>query len=69
LKTCTADELFPENRCNQDDYDTDGQGRVRDIECGPVVTAYRKIDEVHDLAEQYSVDEVPDCAAEYEGET
>ena len=68
MKTCTADELFPENRCHQDNYDADGQGRVRNIESRPMVTAYRKIDEVHNLSVQYSVDEVPDCAAEYEGE-
>ena len=61
-------QLFSEDGCHKDDYDADGEGRVRDIECGPVVTAYRKIDEVHDLSVQYSVDEVPDCAAEYEGE-
>jgi hypothetical protein len=61
--------LFPENGCHQDDYDADGKGRVCDIERGPVVTAYRKIDEVHNLSVQYPVDEVPDSTAEDEGES
>ena len=60
--------LFSENRRHQDDYDADGEGGVCDIERGPVVTAYGKIDEVYDLSVQHPVNKVPDCAAEYEGE-